>query len=202
MILVDSCGWLELLAFSPPGDVYRPALAKADELVVPLDAALALEAARLGPATGLPCADSIIYATALHCGSRPGLKRGGAVPSSPRRARQRHSRLLHTSLKVPWQHSHTDREMNVALTIKNAEVERLATEVAQLTGETKTQAIKVALEERRRRLTSGIDPAARAAGALQWLETEVWPHVPPELRGRPHDPHADDEILGYGPDGV
>ena len=92
--------------------------------------------------------------------------------------------------------------MNVALTIKNAEVERLATELAQLTGESKTQAVKVALEERRRRLTSGIDPQARAAAALEWLETEVWPHVPPELRGRPHDPHADDEILGYGPDGV
>ena len=88
MILVDSCGWLELLASSPLGEAYRPALAKAGEIVVPLDAALALEAARLGPATGLPCADSIIYATALNCGSRPGLKRGGAVPSSPRRARQ------------------------------------------------------------------------------------------------------------------
>ena len=38
----------------------------------------------------------------------------------------------------------------MALTIKNAEVERLATEVARLTGESKTQAVKVALEERRR----------------------------------------------------
>jgi len=92
--------------------------------------------------------------------------------------------------------------MNVALTIKNAEVERLATEVAQLTGESKTQAVKVALEERRRRLTSGIDPAARAAEALEWLEQEVWVHVPAELRGHPHDSHADDELLGYGPDGV
>ncbi len=92
--------------------------------------------------------------------------------------------------------------MNVALTIKNAEVERLATEVAQLAGESKTQAIKVALEERRRRLASGIDPAARLAQAQRWLEEEVWPHVPPESRGRPHDPHADDELLGYGPDGV
>ena len=44
-------------------------------------------------------------------------------------------------------------EMNVALTIKNAEVERLAAEVAALTGESKTQAIRVALEERRRRLS-------------------------------------------------
>jgi antitoxin VapB len=92
--------------------------------------------------------------------------------------------------------------MNVALTIKNAEVERLATEVARLTGESKTQAIKVALEERRRRLNSGIDPEVRKAEALEWLEREVWPHVPPKLRGRPHDPHADDEILGYGPAGV
>jgi len=90
----------------------------------------------------------------------------------------------------------------VALTIKNPEVERLATEVAQLTGETKTQAIKVALEERRRRLTNGIDPEARAAEALEWLEREVWSHVPAELRGRPHDSHADDQLLGYGPDGV
>ena len=92
--------------------------------------------------------------------------------------------------------------MNVALTIKNADVERLATEVAQITGETKTQAIKVALEERRRRLTSGIDPEARAAEALEWLEREVWSHVPAELRGRAHDSHADDQLLGYGPDGV
>ena len=103
MILVDSCGWLELLASSPLGEAYRPALAVADELLVPttcllevgrrlltwsgeaaaaagvavmtqgvvvsLDAALALEAARLGPATALPCADSIIYATALHHGA-------------------------------------------------------------------------------------------------------------------------------------
>ena len=37
----------------------------AQALVVPLDAVVALDAARLGPAHGLPCADSIIYATAL-----------------------------------------------------------------------------------------------------------------------------------------
>lgn len=97
---------------------------------------------------------------------------------------------------------HHDGEMTVALTIKNAEVERLAAEVARLTGESKTQAVRVALEERRSRLSSGIDPEARAAEIWQWLETEVWPHVPADLRGKPHDPHADDEILGYGPDGV
>ena len=56
----------------------------------------------------------------------------------------------------------------VALTIKNAEVERLATEVARLTGETKTQAIRVALEERRRRLHTGVDPEAKSAEILRW----------------------------------
>lgn len=91
--------------------------------------------------------------------------------------------------------------MNVALTIKNPDVERLAAEVARLTGETKTQAIRVALEERRRRLRTGVDAAAREAEILRWLETEVWPHVPEDVRGKPHDPHADDEILGYGPAG-
>jgi antitoxin VapB len=92
--------------------------------------------------------------------------------------------------------------MNVALTIKNVEVERLATEVAQLTGESKTQAIKVALQERRGRLASGIDPAARTAALLEFMEQEIWAHVPAELRGQPHDSARDDEIVGYGPDGL
>ena len=90
----------------------------------------------------------------------------------------------------------------MALTIKNVEVERLATEVAQLTGESKTQAIKVALQERRLRLASGIDPAARTAALLEFMEREIWARVPAELRGQPHDSARDDEILGYGPDGL
>src|SRR5664280_2133366 len=122
--------------------------------------------------------------------------------SSPAAGLHHQQPVLHSSLRVPWQHGHTRREMNVALTIKNAEVERLATEVARLTGESKTQAIKVALEERRGRLSSGIDPEARKAALLEFMEREIWSHVPPELRGRPHDPHEDDEILGYGPDGL
>ena len=90
----------------------------------------------------------------------------------------------------------------MALTIKNTEVERLAAEVAQLAGESKTQAIKVAFEERRRRLTSGIDPAARTAELLRFMEQEIWAHIPAELLGQPHDSARDDEIVGYGPDGL
>ena len=62
----------------------------------------------------------------------------------------------------------------MALTIKNAEVERLATEVARLTGETKTQAIRVALEERRRRLHAGIDPQHMRPNSF-WLT--VWSQI-------------------------
>ncbi len=40
----------------------------------------------------------------------------------------------------------------MALNIKNAETERLAAEVAELAGESKTQAVTVALRERRDRL--------------------------------------------------
>ena len=90
----------------------------------------------------------------------------------------------------------------MALTIKNPDVERLAAEVARLTGESKTQAVKVALEERRGRLTTRLDQEARLAEVRRWLEEEVWPEVPAEYRGRPYDPHADDELLGYGPNGA
>ena len=90
----------------------------------------------------------------------------------------------------------------MALTIKNPEVERLATEVAQLAGESKTRAILVALQQRRERLASGIDPAARTVALLEFMEDEIWAHVPPELRGQEHDSARDDEILGYGPDGL
>lgn len=35
MILVDSCGWLEILAATSLGEAYRPAFARLDELIVP-----------------------------------------------------------------------------------------------------------------------------------------------------------------------
>jgi antitoxin VapB len=89
----------------------------------------------------------------------------------------------------------------VALNLKNAEVERLAAEVARLTGETKTEAIRKALEERRRRLRA---PArsARRARLLAFLETKVWPTIPPDQLSRRLSRAEEEEILGYGPGGV
>lgn len=89
----------------------------------------------------------------------------------------------------------------MALNIKNDEVERLAAEVARLTGETKTEAVRQALLERKRRLAQRL-PVDRGARALQYLEREVWPLVPDAERGRRLTHSEEDAILGYGPDGV
>ncbi|HXU47210.1 MAG TPA: hypothetical protein VN783_16910 [Thermoanaerobaculia bacterium] len=37
---------------------------------------------------------------------------------------------------------------------------------------------------------------------LRYLREEVWPQVLPEYRGRAMTQEEQDEILGYGPDGV
>ena len=89
----------------------------------------------------------------------------------------------------------------MALNIKNAEVERLATELARLTGESKTEAIRRALEERRRRLRSA-STGDRRARVLRFLEKKVWPTLPKKQRGRRLSRAEEDDILGYGPGGV
>ena len=87
------------------------------------------------------------------------------------------------------------------LNIKNAEVERLAAEVARLTGESKTEAIRRALDERRRRL-KGASASDRRARVLKFLQTRVWPTIPKAQRGRRLTREQEDAILGYGPTGV
>jgi len=89
----------------------------------------------------------------------------------------------------------------MALNIKNDEVERLAGEVARLTGESKTEAIRRALEERRGRLKSASSDTRRVR-VLRFLEKKVWPTVPKTQRGRRLTRQEEDEILGYGPGGV
>ena len=89
----------------------------------------------------------------------------------------------------------------MALNLKNAEVERLAAEVARLTGESKTEAIRRALDERRRRLKS-TSATQRRARVLRFLEKNVWKTMPAGELGRRLTHAEEDEILGFGPDGV
>lgn len=83
----------------------------------------------------------------------------------------------------------------MALSLKDAETDRLARQVAALTGETLTEAVRVALaerlaRERRRRggpadLTQALDALVREAASL------------PDI-----DPGPADEILGYDETGL
>jgi antitoxin VapB len=82
----------------------------------------------------------------------------------------------------------------VALNIRNPEAERLAAEVAGLTGETKTEAVTRALRDRLarlrrersgRRLADELDQIALHCAGLPVL-----------------DRRTSEEILGYGDDGL
>jgi antitoxin VapB len=77
----------------------------------------------------------------------------------------------------------------VALNIKDSATIRLADELAALTGETKTRTVRVALEERSRRLTRGVSPEERARRLADVL-------------GKPIGRREREAILGYGAEGV
>lgn len=89
----------------------------------------------------------------------------------------------------------------VALNIKNAAVERLASEVAQMTGETKTETIRKALEERKARLRLHATEG-RAERLRRFLEREIWPQIPDEAKGKRLTVDEESELLGYGPEGI
>ena len=88
------------------------------------------------------------------------------------------------------------------LNIKNSEVERLVDEVASMTGESKTEAVRRALDERRRRLRLRVPGPARADRIARFLEGEVWARIPADQLGSAPDRAEREAILGYGPDGV
>lgn len=88
------------------------------------------------------------------------------------------------------------------LNIKHSEAERLAAEVAEMAGETKTEAVRRALEERHARLRSRMSRAGREERVWRFLEREVWARVPETQRGRAPDRKERERILGYGESGV
>lgn len=94
------------------------------------------------------------------------------------------------------------RALVVALNIKNTEVERLAQEIADLTGESKTEAVRRALEERRARLAFRVVSESKAARLRSFLEREMWPTVPEGELGRTLSRAEEEAILGYGESGV
>ena len=89
----------------------------------------------------------------------------------------------------------------MALNIKNVDVERLASEVANLAHETKTEAIRRALLERLARLQAGAGRTAGRRSLREYLEKNVWPLMPAGELGRVLSRAEEDQILGYGPEG-
>jgi antitoxin VapB len=75
----------------------------------------------------------------------------------------------------------------MALNLKDPEVERLAAEVAEMTGSTKTGAVREALREKRDRLelTRTSRRRRKPGDFRRFLETEIWPQIPAEERGKP-----------------
>ena len=69
----------------------------------------------------------------------------------------------------------------MSLDLKNDEVVSLANEVALLAHETKTEAVRRSLEERRERLLR----RSRRQPLSQFLEQQVWPLIPPDVLERP-----------------
>jgi antitoxin VapB len=84
----------------------------------------------------------------------------------------------------------------MALSLKDPETDRLARQVAQLTGESLTEAVRKALSERlaRERLRAGL-PARHLRQALDELAQEC--AALPDIDTRPSD-----EVIGYDDRGL
>jgi antitoxin VapB len=74
--------------------------------------------------------------------------------------------------------------------------------ITELTGEKEHEALHRAVEERYRRLTGPATPSERRQNVLNILESSVWRQVPKNQLGRALSRAEEDEILGYGPEGV
>lgn len=90
----------------------------------------------------------------------------------------------------------------MALNIKNVEVEQLAKDVSALSGESKTEAVRRALEERKFRLERQQINQNREVRLRRFLELELWPSIPADESGRRLTDKEEEEILGFGKHGI
>jgi antitoxin VapB len=92
----------------------------------------------------------------------------------------------------------------MALNFKDEETEKLAAEIATLTGESEEEVVRQSLRERRDRLEPQVEVKGKPRSKeemLHFLETEIWPLIPEEHRGRSPMTKAERaRLLGYGPD--
>jgi antitoxin VapB len=90
----------------------------------------------------------------------------------------------------------------MALNIKNPQVEQLASEIAALTGESKTDVIRQILLERRQRLRQRVPGRDRRARIRRFMEREVWSRIPAAQTEHAPGREERERNLGCGPSGV
>jgi antitoxin VapB len=90
----------------------------------------------------------------------------------------------------------------MALNIKDPKTERLAAQVAEMTFDTKTGAIRSALEDKLRFLNEQAARRARGDRVRRFLADEAWPQIPADILGTTVTKEQREEILGYGAEGV
>lgn len=90
----------------------------------------------------------------------------------------------------------------MSMNIKNPRVEELARLIAERTGETKTEAIRVALEQRLEWLALYPQNESRKERLERFLLREVAPAIPKHLLGKKFSRREENRILGYGRHGV
>jgi antitoxin VapB len=88
------------------------------------------------------------------------------------------------------------------LNIKNPEVEKMIREISDRTGETKTEAVRKAVQERRRQLRYRAQDVDKVQRFRRFLQQEIWPLVPAKERRRKLTRKQEEAILGYGREGI
>lgn len=90
----------------------------------------------------------------------------------------------------------------MALNIKNQEVEQLVSEIAELSGESKTNTVKKALMASKAQLSRDVSRTERIRSFARYLEEEIWASVPESELGVRISKNEREAILGYGPEGA
>jgi antitoxin VapB len=86
----------------------------------------------------------------------------------------------------------------MTLNIKDTETEKLAAEIAEMTGDTKTGAVRQALREKKKRLEMGSGRQRPNQDLRQFFENEIWPLLPEEeLDQPPMSKKEVEHLLGY-----
>lgn len=86
---------------------------------------------------------------------------------------------------------------------KDTETEKLAAEVAEMTGQTKEAAVREALREKKERLEMQSGRKKGKRDLREFFESEIWPLLPEEeLDQPPMSKKEVEDLLGYEEDGL